>query len=648
MRFEKEKNIYGDEAVLKRFQANETSIAVVQGKISALISESELVELENSNATMYSKLASAIMDIDSLTLNFSDLTTKYNTVSGQYTSLDSKVAQYKASVDGLEADITSVQQNISKNYSTTTQMNAAITAKANEITAELSAVRTTLQNDYSTTTAMNAAIKASVDGLSSTVSKTYATTTQLNTAKSDAISTAKSYTDSAKSSALTTAKGYADAAENAANSNTENLLKNYSTTIQMNSAITQKVNSLSATVSSTYATKTSLASATSRITTLETWKNEASLKITDSAIVSTVTSSTAWSDKVNVNQIGTLIQQNANSVKIAWNNISKYIQFESGSLAIYNGAVSTSQKRAVFDQDGIHFWRDGYYVGKIGTNRWVDNDAHKGLVFDLEYQAKYMAWAYKKSESADVYSSILTFSRDNSICDYLGLWLGADLYANGYNIYIGENKNRRIFNYSNGIGIRSNDNIFLEIGSTNILSIDSGGVYTNKLLEIGNGGGITAYNNTKLNFYSDLNMHNFSVLNNSDERLKENISDPDISAIDVVYGMQVCQYDWRGSGNHVSAGLIAQQVMEIVPEAVKQDGDGLYAIDYISLIPYLIGAIQYLYEVQMKKKNKKAKYVIEEYSEEEISEALRKAAAPVQIKKEKIRVVPESVKFKMK
>lgn len=73
MRFEREINIYGDEVILKRFQANETSVEIIQGKISALISESEIIELENSQATMYSKLASAIMDIDALTLNFSDL-----------------------------------------------------------------------------------------------------------------------------------------------------------------------------------------------------------------------------------------------------------------------------------------------------------------------------------------------------------------------------------------------------------------------------------------------------------------------------------------------------------------------------------------------------------------------------------------------
>lgn len=201
MRFEKEINIYGDEAVLKRFQANETSISVLQGKISALISESELTELENSHATMYSKLASVVMDIESLTLNFSDLTTKYNTVSGQYTALDSKVAEYKASVDGLSADITAVEQNISKNYSTTTQMNAAITAKANEISAELSAVQTNLQNNYSTTTQMNAAINAKANEISLSVSS------QIAAINGDITQMSAAITTNAENIALRVAKG---------------------------------------------------------------------------------------------------------------------------------------------------------------------------------------------------------------------------------------------------------------------------------------------------------------------------------------------------------------------------------------------------------------------------------------------------------
>ena len=180
------------------------------------------------------------------------------------------------------------------------------------------------------------------------------------------------------------------------------------------------------------------------------------------------------------------------------------------------------------------------------------------------------------------------------------------------------------------------------------MDIDSGGLYTNKLFEVGGGGGITAYNDTSLNFYSDLNMHGFSVLNNSDERLKEKIADPAIDPLEAVCGLQVCQYDWRESGKHVAAGLIAQQVMEIIPDVVKQGKDGLYAIDYISLIPYLIGAIQYLYDNQTRKNGKKAKYTPAEYTADEIEDALLKAAAPVRMKKEKNQVTPRKVKFRMK
>lgn len=289
MRLEQEVNIYGDAEILKRFQAAETSISVVQGNISALISESELIELQNSHTTMYSQMASLKLDVDDLELSFSDLQTKYNTVTGQYTELSSKVAEYKAGVDGLSADITAVEQNLSQNYSTTSVMNAAI--------------------------------KASVDGLSTTVSKTYATTTQLNTAKNDAVSTAKSYTDSAKSSALTTAKGYADAAEDAANTNTANLLKSYSTTAQMNSAINQKANEITASVSSTYATKSALNNANSEIDALQTWRSEASLKITDSAIVATVTSSSSWATKADKANLISQINQSAEQVAISASKI---------------------------------------------------------------------------------------------------------------------------------------------------------------------------------------------------------------------------------------------------------------------------------------------------------------------------------------
>lgn len=138
MRLEQEVDIFGDAEIIRRLQANETSISVLQGNISALISASELTELQNSHTTMYSQLASLKLTVNSMDLEFSDLRTEFNAVSGQYTELDSKVAQYKASVDGLSISITEVQQNLVDNYSTTSAVTAAINAKANEIELSVS------------------------------------------------------------------------------------------------------------------------------------------------------------------------------------------------------------------------------------------------------------------------------------------------------------------------------------------------------------------------------------------------------------------------------------------------------------------------------------------------------------------------------
>ena len=122
-----------------RFQGLTTSISVIQGNISALISDSEIKELKNGKTTMYSKLASAELNINGLQLNFSDLNSKYNTVSGQYTSLNSKVASYKAGLDGLSADLTSVSTNLKNNYSTTKAMNSAIKVATDGVTSSVSA-----------------------------------------------------------------------------------------------------------------------------------------------------------------------------------------------------------------------------------------------------------------------------------------------------------------------------------------------------------------------------------------------------------------------------------------------------------------------------------------------------------------------------
>lgn len=137
MKFIKEITLFAPSGTLKRFQGLETSFKVEQGKISALISESELIELQNGNKTMYSRMASTEQTVKGLNQKYTDVTGKYDAVSKQYTSLDTKVGEYKSAVDGFSANLTELHTHIEKDYSTTKQMNLAIEAAVNGLTLEV-------------------------------------------------------------------------------------------------------------------------------------------------------------------------------------------------------------------------------------------------------------------------------------------------------------------------------------------------------------------------------------------------------------------------------------------------------------------------------------------------------------------------------
>lgn len=156
--------------------------------------------------------------------------------------------------------------------------------------------------------------------------------------------------------------------------------------------------------------------------------------------------------KVEKGDMGSYVTQYYNNVLVAFNNSSKYVQISAGQIAIYNGEVTTKGKRAVFNQSGNSFYRDDYFVGRIGTNEWKSNSAHKGLTFDLEYQGKYMAWAQEESSSATSYDTILCYSRANSIYTEKGLHFGCDVYAHGWDLYNADLRNTSYDGYSSWTG----------------------------------------------------------------------------------------------------------------------------------------------------------------------------------------------------
>lgn len=98
---------------------------------------------------------------------------------------------------------------------------------------------------------------------------------------------------------------------------------------------------------------------------------------------------------------GTKLTQNANSVRLAWNNISTVLKFETGGLTFYD---KRGWKRARIDEGEYQFWRDGYDLGNIGTGQYLKDPKVKGITFNLDPQGGYMAWAQLEKTNDDAYT----------------------------------------------------------------------------------------------------------------------------------------------------------------------------------------------------------------------------------------------------
>ncbi|MFR8368779.1 MAG: hypothetical protein ACLVCM_04850 [Lachnospira sp.] len=141
----------------------------------------------------------------------------------------------------------------------------------NRITSEVSKVKVDIRDNYSTTESVKSLIQQNTESLTSSISKSYATTTFVN----DQVSDTKKYADTAAGNAKTAAektaadslntavknvKDYADSAASAAQTAAEgtaasallDALKNYTVTKDMNSAISQTADGIKTYVSYNY------------------------------------------------------------------------------------------------------------------------------------------------------------------------------------------------------------------------------------------------------------------------------------------------------------------------------------------------------------------------------------------------------------
>ena len=371
------------------------------------------------------------------------------------------------------------------------------------------------------------------------------------------------------------------------------------------------------------------------------------LQITDNGVTSSVTSYLTG-NYTKTSGLGTVIQQSASAVRIAWNNNTKYISFEDAALNIYTSNLpdnaSSTQKNnnrllrlntagmTVYnassgvsvmriDKFGTNFWAtdsNHTYLGYIGqghqtltitTDNGSTSETMYGLDFNLEATNGYMAWNVLPSGGSNYVHKFVYYPTTHAnftptyseydirqgfhFKDYVYFesnvsFRNDDVYFNG-NVHVADGENL----YVNDICTKSEGLTFWTYRSDD-------GKYHNGL----------KVSDEYIESWRDFNMHNYDILNanissSSDVRLKENIADSTVNALDIINAIELKEFNWKKDGSHTSVGIIAQQLKEVVPELVSvSQPDNMLSINICKFIPFIVKAIQ---EVDQKYKEKERK-----------------------------------------
>ena len=332
----------------------------------------------------------------------------------------------------------------------------------------------------------------------------------------------------------------------------EYLIKNdfndiYATKNEMNSAITQTAQSIELSVNQKL---------TGYPTTQEM---NSAINLSSSTIMLEV------NKKIGEDEFGTQIELNYESVQIAWNNISDYIQFKNAQLQILN---NNNNLLMALDKTGQHFYENnGTLIGDIGIIDYsVDNNVIPMIAFNLNIEnnnPKGMAWGIQKggsfypifyitgayapasSEYGGNFVVAGDFSATNITCAHLSGPSSISAYElSGTNV-------RANTLYSNDLN-KPGPLVHTRISSTNYyLGYAMAGCQTthfyNCELVSGN-----------ICFYVD-GEYTGEV---SDKRLKSNIESVSNKLVDTIGNAKLYQFKTKTLKDKIKVGIIAQELIE--------------------------------------------------------------------------------------
>lgn len=369
---------------------------------------------------------------------------------------------------------------------------------------------------------------------------------------------------------------------------------------------------------------------TMKSSTIDGYATTASLKLTNDAITAEVKraegaeeelrsqisiNADSISSKVEAGDFGTLIEQNYDHVKIAWNNNSKYITFEDGALNIYTSATHSNDTLLMKQNyQGAWYYHNGYTVGKIGTNHITDNVNVRGLCFNLESDGDYMSWSCKENASDSTYTmKMVYYAPNNNYNKNEGIYFStrtyhsSPIYLQGSAIYANDNARLR-----STVSINDRSNDLLELFYANSSGSYTAGGGTSLAAMQTNGSTVTRFTcysdrfvfyeseNNRIDCFNHIYMNNYDIYDteistSSDARLKTNIQDTKVNALDTINQIEMKEFDWIENEKHEEIGMIAQQLQAILPDLVVEDKEtGKLSIKMNRFIPYLIKAVQEL------------------------------------------------------
>lgn len=369
------------------------------------------------------------------------------------------------------------------------------------------------------------------------------------------------------------AQSTANTAKSTADSTNKNLSNNYYTKTETNSQITQKAESITSEVSKTYSTKTETSNA----------KQEA-IKSANSDTDDKLKGYTETS------KLGTAIEQNYEHVKVAWNQISDFIQMmiinKNASLAILDKDQNVMM---ALDKEGQHFYKDdGTEFGEMGVNT-IDNQNYISFGVTGNYGQEIsdgMAWGittkkdnkfwpilYIKNfvmseENSDGSYGELVLSNCNLVLDGIGTGMksgGVLLNGDptGFGLYFWDEETNKslleihpknVIDYAS-ITILDNIKFYANQAGSNSFRLGSGDNYclftddgaihgTSCYIEgnITNTGYLTAYKGINC---TDGYVSGKAFIDNSREEKKKNIQRYTKKAIDVVKNTDIYEFNYK-------------------------------------------------------------------------------------------------------